>query len=187
MELLGGLALFLLGLGLMSDGLKAAAGARLEGLLARITGNNLCAALTGAGVRAVIQSSSVTTVLAVGFVAAGVMSFQQSTGVIMGANVGTTMTAQILAFKVEKAALGFVAAGFAVGALAKGDMARSLGRVTMGLGLVFLGMELMGDGMRPLPEWPPFIDLMAQMNRPLLGVLRGCPLNPGMGLSLVRR
>lgn len=119
--LFGGLALFLFGMDQLGAGLKAAAGDSMKAILARFTGNRVMAAVSGALVTAVIQSSSVTTVLVVGFVSAGVMTFTQSIGVIMGANVGTTMTAQIVAFKVEELALGLIAAGFLMTFVAKRD------------------------------------------------------------------
>jgi len=112
MELFGGLALFLFGMEQMSDGLKAAAGDQMKTLLSKLTKNRFMAAISGAFVTAVIQSSSVTTVLVVGFVSAGLMTLSQSIGVIMGANIGTTITAQIVAFKVEEAALVMIAVGF---------------------------------------------------------------------------
>ncbi len=118
MGLVGGLALFLYGMHRMADGLKAAAGDGMKRLLARLTTNRFTAATTGAIVTAVIQSSSVTTVLVVGFVSAGLMSLSQSVGVIMGANIGTTITAQIVAFKVTKYAWLMIALGFAMNSVA---------------------------------------------------------------------
>ena len=114
MKLFGGLALFLFGMEQMADALKAVAGERMKIILARLTTNRFMGAMTGAFVTAVIQSSSVTTVLVVGFITAGLMSMAQSIGIIMGANIGTTITAQIIAFKVTKAALLMVAVGFGI-------------------------------------------------------------------------
>jgi phosphate:Na+ symporter len=171
MGLFGGLALFLFGMEQMSDGLKAAAGERMKDILARLTTNRFTAALTGAFVTAVIQSSSVTTVLVVGFVSAGLMTMAQSIGIIMGANVGTTVTAQIVAFKVEKAALAMIAIGFAMLFLSKRERVQQYGNMLMGLGLVFYGMGVMGEGMAPLRSYPPFLDLMARMENPALGIL----------------
>ncbi len=171
MELIGGLALFLFGMEQMSDGLKAAAGDRMKELLSKLTKTRFSAAFTGAFVTSVIQSSSVTTVLVVGFVSAGLMSFSQSIGIIMGANIGTTITAQIVAFKVEKAALLMIAVGFSMLFLSKNDRIKQYGNMLMGLGLIFFGMGIMSEGMTPLRSYEPFINLMASMERPILGIL----------------
>jgi len=171
MELFGGLALFLFGMEQMSDGLKAAAGDQMKTLLSKLTRNRFSAAISGAFVTSVIQSSSVTTVLVVGFVSAGLMTLSQSIGVIMGANVGTTITAQIVAFKVEKAALVMIAIGFGMLFLSKKESVQQYGNMLMGLGLIFFGMGIMSEGMSPLRSYEPFINLMASMERPLLGIL----------------
>ena len=171
MELFGGLALFLFGMDQMSDGLKAAAGDQMKTLLSKLTKNRFSAAITGAFVTSVIQSSSVTTVLVVGFVSAGLMTMSQSIGVIMGANVGTTITAQIVAFKVEKAALLMIAVGFGMLFLSKKENVQQYGNMRMGLGLIFFGMGIMSEGMSPLRSYEPFIELMASMERPLCGIL----------------
>ena len=170
-ELLGGLALFLFGIDQMTNALKAVAGDRMRQVLARLTSNRFSGALTGAFVTAVIQSSSVTTVLVVGFTTAGLMSFSQSIGVIMGANVGTTITAQIVAFKVTKAALAMVAAGFAMLFFSKKDAFRNYGGMLMGLGLVFFGMTVMSEAMEPLRSYEPFLDAMITMETPLVGIV----------------
>jgi phosphate:Na+ symporter len=166
-ELLGGLALFLFGIDQLTDSLKAVAGDRMKTILARLTSTRISGALTGAFVTAVIQSSSVTTVLVVGFTTAGLMSFSQSIGVIMGANIGTTITA----FKVTKAAMGMIAFGFSILFFAKRDALRHYGGIIMGLGLVFFGMTLMSDAMEPLRNYQPFLDLMMRMEHPLIGIL----------------
>lgn len=173
MGLLGGLALFLFGLEQMSDALKSALGNQMKVLLAKLTRNRFTGALTGAFVTAVIQSSSVTTVLVVGFVSAGMMSMSQSIGVIMGANVGTTVTAQIVAFKVEEAALWMIAIGFLMLFAGKRERVKHYGGMLMGLGLIFYGMGLMGDAMHPLRSYEPFLQLMSEMDRPLLAILVG--------------
>ncbi len=170
-HLLGGLALFLFGIDLMTEGLKAVAGEGMRQVLARLTSNRFMGALTGAFVTAVIQSSSVTTVLVVGFTTAGLMSFAQSIGVIMGANIGTTITAQIVAFKVTKAALAMIAIGFAFLFLGRKSRWRHYGEVIMGLGLVFFGMSIMSDAMEPLRSYQPFLDLMVRMANPYIGIL----------------
>ncbi len=171
MGLFGGLALFLFGMEQMADALKAVAGERMKDILAKLTTNRVTAALSGAFVTAVIQSSSVTTVLVVGFISAGLMTMPQSIGIIMGANVGTTITAQIVAFKVEEAALLMIAVGFAMLFTGKRDKVRQYGGMIMGLGLVFFGMGVMSDAMSPLRTYEPFLDLMRNMDNPLLGIL----------------
>jgi len=173
MGLCGGLAMFLFGMEQMSEGLKAAAGDTLKDVLARLTRNRIMGAVTGAFVTAVLNSSSVTTVLVVGFISAGFMSLSQSVGIIMGANVGSTFTAQIVAFNVTRYALIMVAAGFYLLFASKHERTRHLGAMVMGLGLVFYGMGVMGDAMTPLRTYQPFIDLMVRMENPLLGILVG--------------
>ncbi|MBN8452008.1 Na/Pi cotransporter family protein [Accumulibacter sp.] len=170
-ELLGGLAIFLYGMLQMEEGLKAVAGERMKGILARLTVNRFMGVGTGALVTAVIQSSSVTTVLVVGFISAGLMSLSQSVGVIMGANIGTTITAQIVAFKITKAALGMIAVGFAMLFIAKNERTKHYGEMLMGLGMVFFGMHVMSEAMEPLRSYQPFLDLMKTMDNPIVGVL----------------
>lgn len=171
MKLYGGLALFLFGMEQMADSLKAVAGERMKGILAKLTANRFMGAITGAFVTAIIQSSSVTTVLVVGFISAGLMSMAQSVGIIMGANVGTTITAQIVAFKVTKAALLMIGAGFTLLFAARKERLRQYGAMLMGLGLVFFGMSVMSDAMSPLRSYQPFLDLMIKMESPLIGIL----------------
>jgi len=173
MGLLGGLAIFLFGMELMADALKAAAGDRMRSILAKLTTNRFMGVITGAFVTAVIQSSSVTTVLVVGFISAGLMSMTQSIGVIMGANIGTTITAQIVAFKVTKYALLMVAVGFGTTFVAKTDKMKHRGEVLLGLGLVFFGMAVMGSAMKPLRSFQPFLDWMITMENPLTGIMAG--------------
>ena len=167
----GGLALFLLGLDQLSDSLKLIAGDRMRRLLSRLTTNRFAGLATGAGVTAVIQSSSVTTVLVVGFITSGVMSLSQSVGVIIGANVGTTVTAQIIAFKVTKYALALVAIGFGTSFFARRETRRLYGTLILGLGLVFFGMAVMSDAMDPLRSSQTFIDALARAENPFIGVL----------------
>jgi phosphate:Na+ symporter len=171
--LLGGLALFLYGMGQMADSLKVVAGDRMKSILARLTRNRVTGVLSGAFVTAVIQSSSVTTVLVVGFISAGLMTLTQSVGVILGADIGTTITAQIIAFNIKEYSLLLVAAGFLVMFVAKRETTRHYGTAIMGLGLVFLGMGIMGESMRPLRTWQPFLDVMAGLENPWLGILVG--------------
>lgn len=171
MGLFGGLALFLFGMDQMADALKALAGKRMKLILARLTKNRFMGAATGAFVTAVIQSSSVTTVLVVGFITAGLMSMAQSIGVIMGANIGTTITAQIIAFKVTKAALLMIAVGFSMLFFSRQEKIRHYGGMLMGLGMIFFGMSVMSDAMEPLRNYQPFLDLMAHMENPFIGIL----------------
>ena len=172
-QLLGGLALFLYGMEKMTDGLKAAAGKQMNVLLAKLTGNPVSGAITGAIVTAVIQSSSVTTVLVVGFVSAGLMTLVQSVGVIFGANVGTTFTAQIVAFNTTALALPLITLGFVMTFIWKNGVARHYGAMLLGLGLIFYGMGAMGNAMAPLRTHEGFIDLLQTMQNPFLGMLAG--------------
>ncbi|MDX1480554.1 MAG: Na/Pi cotransporter family protein [Woeseiaceae bacterium] len=172
-QLGGGLALFLYGMRRMTEALKTVAGDRMKNLLARLTQNRFAAALAGTAVTAVIQSSSVTTVLVVGFISAGLLSLSQSIGVILGANVGTTITAQIVAFAVYKYGLLMIAAGFFTEILARNVRLKQWGQAVMGLGLIFFGMELMSIATGPLRTWPPFIELMQNMQSPLLSIAIG--------------
>ncbi|MDH3971799.1 MAG: Na/Pi cotransporter family protein [Gammaproteobacteria bacterium] len=173
MGLFGGLALFLGGLDVLSEGLKMAAGNTLRTVLKKLTVNRFMGATTGAFVTAVLNSSSVTTVLVVGFVTAGVMTLAQSVGVIMGANIGSTMTAQLLAFNLSAYSLIPVAIGFFMTFASKSDRPKYFGMMIMGLGLVFYGMGLMSEGMKPLRSYEPFLDILASMENPLLGILAG--------------
>jgi phosphate:Na+ symporter len=170
-QLFGGLALFLYGMEQMANALKAVAGERMKVILAKLTTNRFMGALTGAFVTAVIQSSSVTTVLVVGFISAGLMSMSQSIGVIMGANIGTTITAQIVAFKVTKYAMLMIAIGFSGLFFSKKEQIRHYGAMLMGLGLIFFGMGIMSDAMSPLRSYQPFLDLMVKMENPFIGIL----------------
>jgi phosphate:Na+ symporter len=172
-ELLGGLALFLYGMEKMTDGLKAAAGKQMNTLLAKLTGTPVLGAITGAIVTAVIQSSSVTTVLVVGFVSAGLMTLVQSVGVIFGANVGTTMTAQIVAFNTTALAFPLIAVGFVLTFVWKQGVARHYGAMLMGLGLIFYGMAAMGSAMSPLRTHEGFAALLQSLQNPFLGMLAG--------------
>lgn len=169
--LVGGLALFLYGMEKMTDALKVVAGQRLKAALAGMTKGRIRAALTGALVTSVIQSSSVTTVLVVGFVSAGLLTLAGAVGVIIGANVGTTITAQIVAFKVTKYALVLVAGGFSLSFLSKRARTRHYGDMMMGLGLVFFGMELMSQATYPLRSYDPFIQAMQAMDSAWLAIL----------------
>lgn len=174
--LIGGLALFLLGMDRMTDALRRVVGDKAKRILERLTSHRLVGLATGAGITAVIQSSSVTTVLVVGFISAGLINLVQAIPVILGSNIGTTITAQIIAFNVTKWALVLVAVGFAVSTIAKRASKKAQGTAIMGLGLVFFGMVVMGDAMRPLRSYEPFIDMMRTLDNPFLGILAGAAL-----------
>ena len=171
MGLLGGLALFLYGMEKMTDALKMIAGDRLKSLLARMTSNRFKGVLTGAAITATIQSSSVTTVLVVGFISAGLLSLLQAIPLIMGAEIGTTITAQIIAFNVTKYSLVLVAVGFFLAFLPKSRTVKVWGAMIMGLGLVFFGMEMMKGATSPLRDYAPFIDTMRNLRNPVVAVL----------------
>ncbi len=171
MGLVGGLALFLFGLDQMSDALKLIAGDGMKNVLAKLTTNRFTGVLAGAFVTAIVQSSSVTTVLVVGFISAGLMSLTQSMGVIMGANIGTTITAQLIAFKITHYSLILVATGFFTLFCSKHEKVRHYGHVIMGLGLIFFGMQLMSDGTAPLRSYQPFMQMMQHMDDPMWSIL----------------
>ena len=171
--MVGGLALFLFGMDIMTRALKRVAGDYMKTMLARMTSNRFYGVATGAGVTAIIQSSSITTVLLVGFISAGLMSTSQSVSVILGANIGTTITAQILAFKVTKIALPILALGFFVSFVSRREEWRQYGLIVLGLGLVFFGMSIMSDAMKPLRSYQPFLDFMVSLDHVLLAALAG--------------
>ena len=174
MGLAGGLALFLLGMGQITVSLKAVAGDRLRTVLARLSSNRFMGALTGAVTTAVILSSSVSTVLVVGFVSASLLSVTQAASVIIGANLGTTVTAQVIALDVTDYALGLLASGALVSAIAgRRQVLGEIGATVAGLGFVFLGLDLMSDAMRPLGTYQPFLDLVADSSSPFAGLLLG--------------
>ena len=171
--LVGGLALFLFGMDIMTRALKQVAGASMREILARMTSNRFRGLVAGASITAIIQSSSITTVLVVGFISAGLMTTAQSVAVIMGANIGTTITAQILAFKVTALALPVLSLGFFVSAIAKEKVTREYGRIFLGIGMVFFGMAIMSDAMKPLRSYQPFLDFMLNLDSVLLAAIVG--------------
>lgn len=171
--LIGGLALFLFGIDILTRALKQVAGSSMKSMLARMTGNRMTGLVAGAGITAVIQSSSVTTVLLVGFISAGLMTTAESVPMILGANIGSTMTAQLLAFKVTAIGLPVLALGFFVSLVAPQKVAREYGRILLGLGLVFYGMSIMSDAMEPLRDYPPFLGFMVSMENAILAALVG--------------
>lgn len=173
LSLLGGLALFLYGMQMMSNGLEAAAGDRMKEILEKLTSNRILGVLVGAGITAVIQSSSATTVMVVGFVNAGMMSIQQAVWIIMGANIGTTITGQLIALDIGAIAPLIAFIGVAMVVFVKKPMAHHVGTIFAGLGVLFIGMEMMSTAMLPLREEPAFIELMTSFSNPLLGILAG--------------
>jgi phosphate:Na+ symporter len=176
LPVLGGLGLFLYGMNIMGSGLQKAAGEKLKKLIEVLTNNRLMGVLVGALVTMVIQSSSATTVMVIGFVNAGLMSLTQAAGVIMGANIGTTVTAQLIAFKVTDYAPLAVALGVAIWLAAKKRKLKDIAEVLIGFGILFIGMDMMGGGLKPLAEEPAFADIMASLNNPVLGMLVGLGL-----------
>ena len=170
----GGLALFLYGMNSMSDALQKAAGERMKSILSFLTKNPVMGALAGALVTAVLQSSSATTVMAIGFVSAGLMSLPQAISVIFGANVGTTMTAQLLAFQISDYIYPIIFIGFLMNFAGKSEKLKNVGLVIFSFGLLFEGIEIMGSVMKPLAGSPFFINLIGKVSQiPILGVLVG--------------
>jgi len=171
--LIGGLALFLYGIEKLSNSLRSAAGTGLNALLAKLTANRFAGVATGIVVTGIVQSSSLTTVLVVGFVSAGLMTLRQSIGIIMGANIGTTLTIHLVAFKVTDSAWLLIALGFAASALSRREALKHLGAVLLGLGFLFLSLNQMTAATSPLREYPIFAQLMKGIEQPVLGVLVG--------------
>jgi phosphate:Na+ symporter len=171
--LVGGLALFLFGLELLTGALKAIAGARLQSLLGSLSANRFRGLLAGAGITALLNSSTITTVLLVGFVSARLMTLEQVIPMIMGANIGSTFTAQIIAFNISAITPYLLGGGFLLYGFAKREILRELGGALLGLGLLFLGIEMMGNATRPLRDYQPFIDAMQNMRNPLIGIVIG--------------
>jgi len=176
-KLMGGLGLFIYGMKLMGDGLENAAGDKLKKILEKITKNPIMSVAVGAAVTAVIQSSSATTVMVVGFVNAGLMNLVQATGVIMGANIGTTMTAQLVSFKLDEIAPLFVFAGVAMVMLAKGKKRREIANIVLGFGILFTGMGIMSASMAPLTTSPAFEQLIITIgDNWIIGILAGAAI-----------
>ncbi|MBT6340518.1 MAG: Na/Pi cotransporter family protein [Desulfobacula sp.] len=169
----GGLAFFLYGMDKMSTGMKNTAGNKMRSILASLTKNRVIALIVGAFVTTIIQSSSATTVMLVSFVQAGLLTFAQSLGVILGADIGTTITAQMIAFKLTDYALLMVAIGFLLRMFGKTEKAKAIGDIILGFGILFFGMKLMSDVMKPLRTYPAFIDLMKDLENPLMGIFIG--------------
>lgn len=172
-SLLGGLALFLYGMRMMSNGLEAAAGNKMKQILEKLTANRFLGVLVGAGITAVIQSSSATTVMVVGFVNSGMMTLKQAVWIIMGANIGTTITGQLIALDVGELAPLFAFAGVALIVFVKKQKVHHYGLIVAGLGILFIGMEMMSGAMMPLRESEAFVSLMTKFSNPVLGILAG--------------
>ncbi|MGN0245585.1 MAG: Na/Pi cotransporter family protein [Lachnospiraceae bacterium] len=172
--LVGGLAIFIFGMNLMSESLQKVAGEKMKKILGLLTKNPLMGAIAGALVTAVLQSSSATTVMAIGFVGAGLMSLPQAISIIIGANIGTTITAQIIAFKITDYIYLFIFIGFIISFIAKSEKINNIGQTIFAFGLLFLGIETMGSVMKPLASSPIFTDMIGRVaNIPVLGVLVG--------------
>ena len=173
LSLLGGLALFLYGMHMMSSGLEAAAGNRMKSILEKLTANRFLGVAVGAGITAVIQSSSATTVMVVGFVNSGLMSLRQAVWIIMGANIGTTITGQLIALDVGALAPLMAFAGVALVVFFKNPKLHNYGSIVAGLGVLFIGMDMMSAAMKPLADEPAFVSLMTRFENPILGILAG--------------
>lgn len=174
--LLGGLGLFLFGMNIMSYGLQKSAGKGLRKILSNLTRNRFLALLVGTLVTMIIQSSSATSVMLVSFVNSGLMTFTQSLGVILGASIGTTITAQLIAFKLTDYALFIIAVGFAMNTFMKNEKVRQTGEAILGFGILFFGMHIMSETMIPLRTYEPFLDLIVKLENPFIGILTGALL-----------
>jgi len=173
LSLFGGLALFLYGMQMMSNGLEAAAGNKMKSILEKLTSNRIKGVLVGAAITAVIQSSSATTVMVVGFVNSGLMTLKQAVWIIMGANIGTTITGQLIALDIGAIAPLFAIIGVAVMMFVKNEKVHHISSIFAGLGILFMGMDMMGAAMEPLQESEAFINLMTKFSNPLIGILVG--------------
>lgn len=173
LALLGGLALFLHGMQMMSSGLEAAAGNKMKEILERLTANRFLGVLVGAAITAVIQSSSATTVMVVGFVNAGMMTLNQAVWIIMGANIGTTVTGLLIALDVGALAPLFAFVGVVLMVFVKNPKIQHFGQILTGLGVLFIGMDMMSAAMTPLRDSEGFIRIMSTFSNPFLGILAG--------------
>ena len=176
LPVLGGLGLFLYGMNIMGTGLQKAAGNRLKKLIEVLTNNRLMGVLIGALVTMIVQSSSATTVMVIGFVNAGIMTLSQAVGVIMGANVGTTVTAQLIAFKLTDYAPLAVAIGVAIWISTSNHKHKTISEILIGFGILFIGMDMMSNGLSPLANSPVFMDIIAKLENPILAMLAGLAL-----------
>lgn len=172
-SMLGGLALFLYGMNMMSNGLEMAAGDKMKTILEKLTSNRILGVLVGALVTAIIQSSSATTVMVVGFVNSGLMSLTSAVWVIMGANIGTTITGQLIAIDITAIAPLIAFIGVAMIVFFKSQKLDAIGGVIGGLGILFIGMETMSSAMVPLRTMPEFVGLISKFQNPFIGILVG--------------
>lgn len=173
MGLLGGLALFLYGMQMMSTGLEAAAGNKMKTILEKLTANRFIGVVVGAVITAIIQSSSATTVMVVGFVNSKMMTLKQAVWIIMGANIGTTITGQLIALDVGEIAPIMAFAGVAAIVFLKNEKIHHIGEIMAGLGILFIGMDMMGGAMKPLADMPEFVNLLTKFENPILGIAVG--------------
>lgn len=171
--LIGGLGLFLLGMTMMSDGLQNAAGDKMRSILSQITHNRFFAVGIGTFVTMIVQSSSATTVMLVSFVHSKLMKFRQTIGVILGAGIGTTITVQLIAFKITDYSLLFIGLGFMLNFLFSSSKIKSVGKSILGFGILFFGMQIMSESMYPLRSYSPFIDSIIRLENPIVGILIG--------------
>ena len=185
-QTLGGLGLFILGMKLMTEGLQMAAGNKIRNILKTVSNNRVIGFATGAVVTAMVQSSSATTVMLISFVTAGLMTLTQAVGVILGCNVGTTMTAQLIAFKLSDLALPAIAIGVPLKYFCTRKKYRYIGEVILGFGLLFFGMTVMGDGLKPLRFDPTFISFFTKFDASTTGGLLLCVLTGAVLTILVQ-
>lgn len=171
--LVGGLALFLYGMQMMSAGLEAAVGNKMKSILEKLTANRFLGVLVGAVITAIIQSSSATTVMVVGFVNCGMMTLRQAVWIIMGANIGTTITGQLIALDVGAIAPAIAFIGVAMVVFTKNVKLHHIGNIFAGLGILFIGMDMMGAAMKPLANNEDFVSLLTSFENPILGILAG--------------
>ncbi len=172
-SLFGGLGMFLYGMEMMSDGMKLTAGNKMRSILEKLTSNRFLSVGVGAFVTMVIQSSSATTVMLVSFVNSGLLTFAQGLGVILGSNIGSTVTAQIVAFKVTDYALALIAIGALMSLFSKKESSKNIGFVILGFGLLFYGMKVMSDTMKPLRTNQTFNSILVSFENPFMGILAG--------------
>lgn len=173
LPVMGGLGLLLYGMNLMSAALQKTAGSRLKKILGVLTTNRFMAVLVGALVTMIIQSSGATTVMIIGFVNAGLMTLPQAAGVIMGANIGTTITAQLIAFNLSSYAPIAIFVGVAIWMMSSKKKTKDIAEIIIGIGILFIGMGMMGDGLKPLAQLPAFTEIMTKLSNPILGMLVG--------------
>ena len=171
LALIGGLALFLWGMNSMGDGLEAACGNKMKSILKKLTSNRFLGVTVGLIITAIIQSSSATSVMVVGFVNAGMMNLTQALWVLLGANIGTTVTGLLIALDIGAVASFFAIIGVAVMLFVKNPTVKEIGKIFAGFGVLFIGMDMMSGAMVPLRNEPVFIDLMASLSNPVLGTL----------------